>query len=192
MDAPRLTGRHVRLRTVFPSDYEYLYALATDEELGWRWRYRGASPSPELFQQQLWNGVLAQFVVEHVETKQRVGFVQAFDASERNGHVHFAVMTDPAVKRSGWIIESMLLFLDYLFTVWNFRKLYAEVLEFNYEQFASGAGSVFKVEGRFTEHEWHAGRYWDLLILALYREDFVRDWHPRVEQLVATDNGAGR
>ena len=140
--APTLTGRHVRLRAVFPSDYEYLYALANDDELAWRWRYRGASVSPELFQQHLWHNVISQFVVETVESSQRIGHVQAFDASERNGFCHFAVLLDPAVSRSGWSLEALLLFLDYLFAVWNFRKLYAEVLEFNYEQFASGAGSV--------------------------------------------------
>ena len=79
----------------------------------------------------------------------------------------------------------MLLFFDYLFTVFNIRKLYAEVLEFNFGQFASGAEHVFKVEGRLTDHDWYDGRYWDMLVLALYRDDFMRDWHPRVAELIA-------
>jgi RimJ/RimL family protein N-acetyltransferase len=183
---PTLTGRHVRLRPVFPGDYEYLYALATHELTGWRWRYRGTSPSPELFQQQLWQNCVAQFIVEHIADGQRVGHVQAFDANDRNGYCHFGVLLDPALERSAWGIEALLLFLDYLFTVFNYRKLYAEIPEFNYDQFASGAGSIFKVEGHLKAHDWHAGRYWDSYLIALYREDFERDWHPRVVQLRAS------
>jgi RimJ/RimL family protein N-acetyltransferase len=183
-----MTGRHVRLRAVFPSDYEYLYALATHEKLGWRWRYRGTTPNPEVFQQNLWQTTVVQFVVERIEDGRSIGHVQAFDADDRNGFCHIGILLDPAVERSGWALEALLLFLDYLFTVFTYRKIYAEVVEFNYEQFASGANSVFKVEGRFKDHDWHAGRYWDLIVLALYRQDFERDWHPRVAQMTA---GAG-
>jgi RimJ/RimL family protein N-acetyltransferase len=180
---PTLTGRHVRLRAIYPNDYEYLYALASHEKIGWRWRYRGTSPSPEQFQQQLWQTTVAQFIVERTTDNQRVGFVQAFDASERNGYCHFAILLDPGLERSGWGFESMLLFLDYIFTVFPFRKLYAEVPEFNYGQFASGERGVFRVEGQLKDHEWHAGQFWDTYLIALYREDFERDWHPRIEQL---------
>jgi RimJ/RimL family protein N-acetyltransferase len=182
---PTLTGRHIRLRPIFPSDYEYLYALATHEQLGWRWRYRGTTPSPESFQQILWHNTLAQFVIEHVEDNRRIGHVSSFDANERAGFCHIGVLFDPGVARSGWALESLLLFFDYLFTVFNLRKLYAEVLEFNFGQFASGAEHVFKIEGRLADHDWYDGRYWEMLVLALYREDFMRDWHPRVAELIA-------
>jgi RimJ/RimL family protein N-acetyltransferase/acyl carrier protein len=193
--APLLTGRHVRLRPIMPADYEYLYVLTTHEKLGWRWRYRGATPSPELFQQQLWQGVAAQFVIEHVGDQKPIGFVQAFDPSDRNGHCHFAIVLDPALERTGWALEALLLFLDYLFTIYNFRKLYAEVPEFNYASFASGNERDFKIEGRLREHDWHAGRYWDLFFLAVYREDWERRWHPKVQRLIesqhARSNGHG-
>jgi hypothetical protein len=64
------------------------------------------------------------------------------------------------------------LFLRYVFTCWNFRKLYMEVAEYNYEQFSSGAGRFFEVEGRLREHFYYGGRYWDKLILTLSRETF--------------------
>jgi RimJ/RimL family protein N-acetyltransferase len=186
--APLLTGRHVRLRPIMPGDYEYLYLLTTHEKLGWRWRYRGSTPSPELFQQQLWQGVAAQFVVEHLGDQKPIGFVQAFDPNDRNGHCHFAIVLDPALERTGWALEALLLFLDYLFTIFNFRKLYAEVPEFNYASFASGNERDFKIEGRLREHDWHAGRYWDLFFLAVYREDWERRWHPKVQRLIETQN----
>jgi RimJ/RimL family protein N-acetyltransferase len=176
---PPLTGRRVRLRSIFPSDYDYLYALATSEDMGYRWRFRGMSPSPEAFPQGLWHQVLAQFIIERVENGQRLGLVVAFDANERNGWCHIAMLLDPNVAGTGWVLEAGALFVNYLFTLWNFRKLYAEVLEFNYRSFSSGGGGrFFHEEGRLKDHEFYAGRYWDLLLIALYRDDW--EHRPRV------------
>ncbi len=185
MEGPPLAGRHVRLRPVLPTDNEYLYALATHPEVTWRWRYRGQSISYEQFVQQLWAGTLVHFVVERRENGQRIGYVQAFDASERHGWCHFAVMLDPMLERSGWAFECMPLFFNYLFTAWNFRKLYAVALENNYEQLRSGAGAWFVTEGRLAEHEWYDGRLWDLILLAVRRDLWERNGPKLVARLTA-------
>ena len=85
MELAPLTGRRTRLRAVLPSDYEYLYMLVTHPEVAWRWRNRGNAISFDAFVQQLWAGTLVHFVIERKENDQRLGYVQAFDASERNG-----------------------------------------------------------------------------------------------------------
>ena len=166
---PPLTGRRVRLRAATPQDYEYIYALTTHEQIGWRWRYRGVTPNPDTFSQALWHNTLVNFVIERVEVPQRIGFCQAFDASERDGFCHLGLILDPSLSRMGWAIESGALFVNYLFTIWNFRKLYATVTEFNLDNFASVTSHGFVIEGRLTEHEYHDGRYWDLLIMSMTR-----------------------
>lgn len=186
---PPLTGRRTRLRPVFPADYEYLYALSTSERTAHRWRYRGMTPNPEGFTQTLWGGVLAQFLIERRSTGERVGHVTSYDANERNGFCHIAMLTDPAVQGSGWILEAASLFVNYLFTNWNFRKLYGEVPEYNYDEFASGAGRWFRVEGRLGEHEFYGGRYWDLLLLALYRADWEAHGGPAIAHRLAASDG---
>jgi RimJ/RimL family protein N-acetyltransferase len=62
------------------------------------------------------------------------------------------------------------LFLEYVFTCWDLRKLYMQLPEYNYEQFASGAERFFVVEGRQREHTFFGGRHWDQLTLAIYRQ----------------------
>lgn len=178
-----LVGRRVRLRPVQPSDYEYLYALATDDEVSHRWRFRGTTPSPDAFVQLLWQHSVVQFVVEHKESGRRIGHLSAFNADDRNGWCHIGVVIDPALSRTGWALESIALFLNHLFVTFGFRKLYGEVLEPAFADLASGAGRWFRVEGRLERHEFFAGRYWDLVVLALYREDWEREGVPLVEKL---------
>ena len=185
VESPPLTGRRLRLRPVMPRDHDYLYRLSTHPDVTWRWRYRGESIPFEQFVQQLWGGTLVHFVVERIEGNQPIGYVQAFDPSERHGWCHFAVVLDPTLVRSGWALECMALFFNYVFTCWNFRKLYAVVLENNYEELASGDGSWFVTEGRLAEHEWFAGRYWDLIFLTVNREDWEKAGPALVEKLAA-------
>ena len=172
MELAPLTGRRTRLRAVLPSDYEYLYMLMTHPEVAWRWRNRGIAISFDAFVQQLWAGTLVHFVIERKENDQRLGYVQAFDASERHGWCHIAALLDPSLERGGWAVEAPTLFLNYVFATYNFRKLYAAVAEFNLDNFASAAGRAFQIEGRLEANEWHDGQWWDLYLLALYR----RDW----------------
>jgi len=77
-------------------------------------------------------------------------------------------MTDE-YQGSGIAAEPARIFLDYLFDVWPFHKLYLELPEFNLPQFASAAGRGLHVEARMRNHHYHQGRRWDQIILAAYR-----------------------
>jgi RimJ/RimL family protein N-acetyltransferase len=185
-----LSGRRIRLRSIFPADYEYLYALATHEDTGWRWRYRGMTPSFEQFVGQLHENVLVQFLVEHRETQQRIGHVLAFDADLRNGWCHIAMIIDPMLKKMGWALEAGTLFVNYLFTGWNLRKLYGLTPEFSFNDIASGTGNWFREEGRLRDHEWHNGRYWDTVMLALWRSDWEGYGPTLLAKVTLPDEGA--
>src|SRR5262245_13405527 len=76
---PVLNGRHVRLRAVQQSDYPFLVELQSAPENLIRWRYRGATLSPEQITQSLWQGVLAQFLVVRADTDQPVGLVVCYN-----------------------------------------------------------------------------------------------------------------
>jgi hypothetical protein len=60
-----------------------------------------------------------------------------------------------------------------VFTTWNLRKLYMEVPEFNMNPLWSGAGSFFRQEACFREHDYYAGQFWDKYVLAVYRDDIA-------------------
>ena len=159
--------------------------------IGFRWRYRGATPSPEEFHRNLWQSVLAQFIVQENISDHPIGQVVAFDASHRDGWVHIAALSDPGLEASGLIIEGIGLLIDYLFLNWNFQKIYFSSIEFNLDLVVSGSGWLFREEGRLHRHCFYAGRYWDMVLCAIFREDWKGTCRTNLRRAVA-DRLSGR
>ena len=157
-------------------DFDYLLELHASGEHLVRYRLRGVTPSPDSFHRLLWEGVTAQFVVRS-ETGSPVGLVSCFGADFRNRHAHIGVLGDPAWHNSGLLIAGAWRFIGYLFSEFDLRKLYAEVLESNFEHLATGAGRLFEVEGRLSRHEYIDGDYQDLFVLALDRDRWREQEH---------------
>jgi RimJ/RimL family protein N-acetyltransferase len=185
-DAPSLVGRRITLLPVVPDHYQFLYELATSEEIGFRWRYGGQIPQYETFVQQMWSGVLTQFLITQTESGRGLGLTVAYNADLRNGHAYIAAVIDPREAVPGGGVEANALFLDYLFATWNFRKLYAEVLEFNLVQFSSGLGNAFREEGVLRAHHYYAGRFWDQHLVAYYRETWETEGTRILERVRAS------
>jgi len=109
--------------------------------------------------------------------RSRVGLVTAYRANHEDGHALVAGIRFDPYSRSPSMIIGIGMFIDYLFACWSFRKLYMEVPEYNYRQFASGLGRVFTLEARLRDHYYLDGERWDQLTLAIYRDTWNR--HPK-------------
>ena len=164
MTSAALSSRSVRLRAVRSGDHDWLYELLAVDS-GSRWRYRGRTPNPAEFQQDLWRGVHAQFVV--VDRAGRpVGLVGSYNVNSAAGHCHlFAVSAQDTTHA---VAEATGLLINWLFDEFDFHKLWIEAPEFNLRQFAT-LTDVADVEGRLTNFDYWRGRYWDVLILSLNR-----------------------
>jgi RimJ/RimL family protein N-acetyltransferase len=173
---PRV-GRAVKLLEVRPESTEFLYQLTIDESTGWRWRHGGSVPRRDTFEQNLWAGVLTQFVVAERVTNNPIGLVVAYNADVNHGFAYIGAAMVEGVRRSGAGFEAVALFSSHLFAVYRLRKLYFEVSEYNLPQFRSAVGTILKEEGVLRGHTYYRGQFWDRYILALYNEDFT-DLHP--------------
>lgn len=182
--APRrpLVGPRVRLVPLTAQHEGEALALYTAGSHLTRYRLRGATPSPEAFRQALWERVLAQFVV--VGDGKVVGLVSAFQADFRNRHAHIAVVARPDAP-PGAGMEGTALLIEHLFSEFDLRKVYAEVMAPNGDAFASGTGRVFVVEGRLIGHEYLDGEYHDMLVMAISRER----WAEHVDRLLGPRPG---
>lgn len=173
--APSLRGRHVYLRPVTAKDYPFLQRVEMSTDLLFRWRLRGATPSPEQWVQMVWHQVLAQFMVMSRQRDKPIGLVSIYRPNFQDGYAYLsAARLDPS-RSSPLMVLGVSLFAQYVFACWNFRKLYMEVPEFNWPQLASGVGRYFELEGRQRDHFYFDGRYWDQLTLAVYREVMQRE-----------------
>jgi acyl carrier protein len=171
VDEGTRVGADVSLTLEVPTqaDFEYLFHLHTVGEHLVRYRLRAATPSPDAFHRLLWEGVVAQFLVR-ADSGAAVGLVSCFGADFRNRHAHIGVLGDPSWQQSGVLIAGAWKFVTYLFTHFDLRKIYAEVLSSNFGNLATGAGRLFCIEGRLSDHEYVEGRYEDLFVLALDRQ----------------------
>lgn len=188
-----LRGSSVYLRPILPSDHPTLYQIASHPETTFHWRFRGAPPPAERFAEGLHRDVLVQFTICAANVDEVLGHAITYLPDLRNGFAHVAVVVAPRHVHTGTGLEAFLLLMEYLFRGWPFRKLYAETMEFDYEQFRSAERSgLYRVEGRLREHTYYVDRYWDQLLLAFYRDDWVNVGEPLLRRLRATSDGRQR
>src|SRR5205814_1328065 len=152
---------HFDLAPVSRDMLPYLYQLAISTETGYRWRFRGAVPTYETFEATFWQGALVQFIAVQRLNGSPAGHLVCYNPEHGHGYAYIGAVFDTEYVGSGAAVGAVRHFVDYVFTTWAFRKLYMETPAFNYEQFASGEGRYFDVEGRLLNHDYYAGRYWD-------------------------------
>jgi len=169
MEQDAFEGPTVRLRQITPRDYEDLYRIGTAPEAGFRWRFRAATPSPEEFARSLWNSVLAQFAVTDHASDQPRGVVTGYSANMRDRWVFLATVVDSGMIGTGQGLEASALMIRYLFSNWEFRKIYVEVPEFNMAILKTAIERFMVREGTCKEHFYHGGSYWDVHTFSVTR-----------------------
>lgn len=173
----RRLGRRVHLRPLRPTDYALFYEAELTPPDDVLYRHRGTTPSFESYPETLWRNVLAQFVVEDIADGRPVGLVAAYEPNLRDGHVRIAVNILLPYRGLGWPIDGLRLFINHIFYAFPMRKLYADVIEPNLDQFGEMFHGILHEEARFREHTFIRDRYVDLVVLALYRSEWEgTDW----------------
>jgi RimJ/RimL family protein N-acetyltransferase len=169
----------VKLRPIRPGDYPALYEASLDPRSSFRWRFRGATPGPEEFHQQLFGGVTAQYAVVDLDDEVLYGLVTAYQHRPEVGTCFFAFQrcAPEGTGSGGEMVAGAFLFVDYLFTTFRLRKLYVELPEYNRYLVDGLVGSLLRQEGCLEEYFWHDDRYWSMLLLSMQRgawEDVAR------------------
>lgn len=161
-------GGAVRLRPVMRADYEWLYHLlvVTASE---SWRFRGATPSPNEFEADLWTGIHAQFVVSPTDGP-RAGIVGMYKSNLVAGHSHIFAVAEPAF--GALVIDGARRMCDWAIKEFELQKLWFEVPEFNLGKLESLTRHG-TVEGRLTNFDYRRGRFWDLLIISMTAEQWA-------------------
>ncbi|HZM81227.1 MAG TPA: GNAT family N-acetyltransferase [Candidatus Limnocylindrales bacterium] len=165
-----LEGQAFRLVPPRPDDIGYLYGLAVDPDIGFRWRYRGSVPSFERFSSEFWTSVVVQLVARRIQDDLPVGHVVAYGGDMSMGYTYLGAVFQPEYTGTGLAAQAVAVFVRYLFKTFPLRKIYIEVPGFNWAQMASGEGILFEIEGVLKKHEYYDGQYWDKYYCAIYPE----------------------
>ncbi len=169
----------VRLREVLPDDFEPIYRASANPRSGFRWRFKGSTPSPEVVSATLWDNVLCQFIVEGANDGHRYGLVTAYNADHVNQTVWFAILRLSQRRAEGETFEGLFHFLEYLFRNWQFRKIYCEIPGYNESMLVGIGQEIAAEEARLIDHEFKNGQFWDQITLAIHRDrwnTFAEPW----------------
>jgi RimJ/RimL family protein N-acetyltransferase len=183
LDPDRWRTRRVHLKRFEDSDVGPYVELCSSLDVGRQFRFGGAAIPPPAMLSAVWDGTLVHLVGVGNRTRRRLGVASVTSADMRNGTAYLSVVSDPAVVGSGLMIEVAGLAIEYVFSTWPFRKLYAEVPEYNLRTFGSVTKRFFRREGLMTEHVFLDGRYWDVHVLATDRATWEREGSPLVTRL---------
>ncbi len=167
------SNRWVELVPLGNEHLDFLYDLAVDEQVGVRWRFHGQVPSRDAFLSSLWTGVLVQLLVVDRKSRSPLGLVVAYNADQRHGFAYLASVMVPEADGSGLGVAALDVFVGYLFATWPLRKLYAEIPEYNVDRLGNRIGYLLKEEGRLRAHSFYGGFWWDQVIVAIYRDDYL-------------------
>lgn len=163
----------VGLYPLTPEDHPFLYQIAVSDRNSLLWRYHGQVPPFDVFVNQLYANAFAQFVVRRPDDGHRLGHVLTYNGDLRNRHAHVGAVMAEEAQASGHGTEALEIFIDYLFAMWDFRGLFAEVPQYIAEArpgvFDWQERMPFELTGRRPDFHYLLGRYWDDMIYYLPR-----------------------
>ena len=76
----------------------------------------------------------------------------------------------------GYGSEAKKLLLNYTFNVLNLRKICSSVIFYNKRSLRYSLRCGYKEEGVLKQHIFRDGQYWDMIQLAIFRENFEPVW----------------
>ena len=87
-----------------------------------------------------------------------------------------ASIGDQSYWGKGYGTEAKMLLLEFAFNELNLRKIYSEVIGYNDRSVAYSKKCGYVEEARIPEHYFRKGKYWNKIVLAVYREKWQEIW----------------
>jgi RimJ/RimL family protein N-acetyltransferase len=168
-----MSGRRVRLERLAARHLPNLYRIATDPATAHLWPLVGATVGADELGPFLWGQGALQFAMTRRDSGEAVGLIQGVDEDLRSETIGLGLLVDPALWQSGWPLEGVVLFLDYLFSGLGYRKVYCHMPASTLEKIGDGALGVYLTrEATYTRHLRAGDGYEDLHVLSLHRDNW--------------------
>lgn len=178
MEKAKIETRRLLLRCMEDSDLPVLYEWRNENDFLRNCSYRRVPISFEDFKRELENDFQrdrhVQVVITEKRSRMAIGTVYSHTFKKVDGYLFVTTFITKAYQRKGYGAEAFAAFVNYLFSHHAIFKVYLEVYEYNRESLLVMRGAGFSEEGRFKGHRLIDGKRYDVIRLAIYREDVER------------------
>lgn len=175
--------RHLSLGPVGHTHFRELQTAELAAETAPRWRYRGATPSPERWAAGLSAEVAVQYVVSLKQSGRALGLVVLYGADPDCCFIHLGALRFQAGRFSPMLLVGTACVIDMALAEGRFRKLYLELPEYNLDQFGSGLRGALYEEARLPDHYFYAGATWAQVWLSITSDA----WRSRNRRFLAME-----
>ena len=114
------------------------------------------------------------FVVEDETEFGLKGCLYSYDYHPQDGWLKICVVANKKYRGTGFGAQATIEFMDYLFRNYPLRKIYSPTFSYNNSSIEGQKSAGMVEEGRYKEYRYYDGKYHDLVILSISREDFYK------------------
>lgn len=116
------------------------------------------------------------FGIDEIKTGDFIGIIQLNNIDYISGTTNWGFIIGEDIKRGkGFSKEAPELLFSYAFNVLNLRKICGYRIAFNKNAFFMNLSLGFSEEGLLKQHVYYDGKYHDVHILGLFREDYYNN-----------------
>jgi hypothetical protein len=171
-----MTGRRIALRPATDADAEWNFNLIL--RLG-----IASVPRLDRFASAYAETAVAHFIACDLRSDVQVGYSSLHNADPAGRHIELGVLTDPDCSIPAVGAETFFLTANYAFVSLPICKLYMRVTEASAAEFGGTLATMSRREGTLREHFYFRGRHWDVYIMAVHRDDWLRLGKPIADRI---------
>ena len=153
-----LTGKHINLRALEPTDLEFLFQTENNESF-WEVSNTQKPFSKYLLtqylenaQQDIYEAKQLRLMIEEKDSSISVGMIDIFDFEPKHRRAGIGILISPEFERKGYANEALELLLNYVFTHLDLHQLYANITDDNLKSISLFEKQGFKKIG--VKKDW--------------------------------------
>ena len=153
-----LTGKHINLRALEPTDLEFLFQTENNESF-WEVSNTQKPFSKYLLtqylenaQQDIYEAKQLRLMIEEKDSSISVGMIDIFDFEPKHRRAGIGILISTEFERKGYANEALELLLNYVFTHLDLHQLYANITDDNLKSISLFEKQGFKKIG--VKKDW--------------------------------------
>lgn len=171
-----LTGKHINLRALEPTDLTFLYQIENDE-LNWAVSNTQKPFSKFLLkqylenaQQDIYEAKQLRLLITESKNDLPIGLIDLFDYEPKHRRAGIGILIHPEYENKGYASEALKQLVHYAFTHIDIHQLYANITEDNVKSIALFEKFNFKKVGVKKDWIYINGTYKNELLYQLIHE----------------------